>query len=217
MSELFKKQAFKAPAAARVRKVIRSPSPDVLRRWRQPDCLLSLWERDWTADLARRLDALAYDELPQARFTTTAADAEVKIEAALCDSALRDDVVIGALAADIEALISRFAVASGAARVDVRLEAVRNDACRYFHVDNIAARLTTTYIGRGTIWVDDASAADAIRLQDAFVGPTFEMPRFAVGLYAGSKSRGHGLVHRSPRLSGAGQFRLFLCLTHAAG
>lgn len=137
------------------------------------------------------------------------------IEAALSETNLCDDELTGALANDIEALVSRFERSTEAQSIEVRLEAVNDDACRFFHADLMRARLVTTYIGPGTGWIPNSHGDEAVRLQDAYVGPITEIPRFSVGIFPGSLSSGGGLVHRSPRLSGTGRFRLFLCLNEA--
>lgn len=213
MSQLFKKHAFRAPAVGAPRQVLTSTSSDVLRLWRQPDCLVSIWEREWAPDLVGRLDALSFDQLPHARFKTSAVEAKGKLETMLCNSTLRDDVVIDALVADMESLIAQFSVVTGSAQIEARIEAVCSNGCRLFHIDNTDARLTTTYIGPGTVWVGDEHAKNAVLLQDAYAGPLSRLPRFAVSLFRGSASNGIGLVHRSPRIADRGNFRLLFCLT----
>lgn len=212
MSPLYKQRAFPTDELDRTPQVCTSELPSVLRRWRDPGCQLALWQRQLAPDLVRRLDGVALEELPSARFVSCLDDAGPKLDAALRASALRDAALVAALGHDMAHLVSLFAGATDSLEVEVRIEAVRTDACRKFHVDSTLARLVTTYVGPGTVWVPPQHADRAVRLQDGYAGPLYEMPRFAVGVFAGSEAGGSALVHRSPRIAGAGTFRLFFCV-----
>ena len=210
---LFKRMTFDVTQGDAVVSSVRtSELPSVLRQWRDPGCCLALWQRSLAPDLVRRLDRLSVEDLPVARFLTTPEDAGRKIAASLLASGLPDTSLMTALGQDMAHLVTVFAAAAKSPSVDVRIEAVEGDACRRFHTDVSAARLVTTYIGPGTVWVPPDWADEALRLQEAFTGTLWEMPRFSVGMFGGSEAPGGGLVHRSPRLTGTGRFRLFFCL-----
>ena len=103
----------------------------------------------------------------------------------------------------------------GTSHIEARLEIVRDDACRRFHVDSYPARLAVTYVGPGTVWAPRCRGAQALIEQDDYTGPTLEIPAFSVGLFAGEHEGRIGLVHRSPRIAGTGRMRLFFCVNAA--
>ena len=214
MTSLFKRQmaGYDAQALRIARKELRSASPSILRHWSNDGVALALWERTWEPILTAKLDQLGFHELPRARFQAKAVTAEVDVTAALADTECHDETVMAALATDIESLICRFAVVTGIDEVEVRLEAIRDDACRLFHADRMRARLVTTYRGPGTEWVSPADAGNALKNPEGFSGTVHRMPRFAAGLFPGSQSPHGPLVHRSPRISATGELRLFLCI-----
>lgn len=69
---------------------------------------------------------------------------------------LRDDVL---------ALADVYGRATGARSMWIRLETVRGDMCRAFHVDDVSFRLVTTYRGPGTEWIPPRSLANALASQ----------------------------------------------------
>lgn len=150
MSVLFKTQTLASSGARLVRRAFSGASPSILRRWDEPAVELALWHRSWGPALVEQLDSLAFSELPRARFTTQPDSAEISVQAALVDTVCGDEVLLGALTADIESLIARFARATNSSEIEVRLEAICDDACRLFHTDRMRARLVTTYLGPGT-------------------------------------------------------------------
>lgn len=216
MSPLFKQRTFSSESAALAQGACISELPSVLRRWQEPGCQLALWRRQLAPDLVRRLDRLPFAALPSARFTTAPEEASRKLEASLLASPLHDGVLRAALVHDMAHLVMLFASATGSPEIEVRIEAVDDDACRRFHTDVTYARLVTTYIGWGTVWVPPEHAGEALRMQDAYAGPICQMPRFTVGLFGGSEGPTSGLVHRSPRIAGTGTFRLFFCVNRAS-
>ena len=213
MSALFKSHTLQNVRPARQRQCLKHASPGVLRRWNEPGVELAIWERGWSGALCERLDRLALIDMPRARFIARAGEVEASVAAGLSATSCSDETVLSAVAMDIEALVARYAEASGSSLVEVRLEAIGGDACRLFHVDRTRSRLVTTYAGPGTEWVTQAYAQDALRDRENYAGPVERLTRFAVGIFPGSLSRAGGLVHRSPRIAGTGQVRLLLCMT----
>ena len=212
MSSLYKKRAFLSADPVSTASVCTSELPSVLRRWQDPGCQLALWRRSLAPQIVHELDRTALEDLPSVRFTATADDVGRRLGSALMGSSLGQTEHATALAHDMTHLVSLFIRATGSQDVDVRLETVRDDACRKFHTDVTLARLVTTYVGPGTVWVPSEHAAEALRLQDDYAGPVNEMPRFSVGMFSGAEAGGGGLVHRSPRVAGTGVFRLFFCV-----
>lgn len=217
MTVLFKSRSRSVPVAAGRRLCLTNVSPGVLRRWNEPGVGLVVWQRTWTGTVTERLDLLQLSDMPRARFIARAADAEASVAAGLADVACSDALVLEALAADIEALVARYAEVSECPLIEVRLEAISGNACRLFHVDRTRSRLVTTYVGPGTEWVPDASSQAALHDSENYDGPVERLPRFAVAILPGSLSDSGGLVHRSPPIVGTGQVRLFLCMTAVPG
>lgn len=198
-----------------MRRAVIGKSPSILRHWVDADTELALWQREFEPSVTSELDRLSQDQLPQARFITSPDLISSAIEKALHGWASEHNDLFPALAGDIEALVARFFQMTGSDAVKLRLEAIRDDACRLFHIDRARARLTTTYVGPGTEWVPCTHAADALASQENYEGPLHQMPRFAVGIFPGALSPFGGLLHRSPHIAGSGEHRLLLCLTQS--
>jgi len=185
-------------------------SPDILWKWREADVELALWHRSWDPQLVQALDALPVAALPRFRIVGTPEVIPLSVRQQV--SGLDESPVLAALVSDIEALTAHFANVTGSEEIAVRLDVIDHDACSLFHRDRAYARLLTTYLGPGTIWVPPGCEAQALKDQQTYSGPVHEMSRFAVGMFRGSLLAPGGLVHRSPRLSGSGRSRLLLCL-----
>lgn len=217
MSPLFKQYGLPSKAAPHTQGVFGSELPSVLRRWQEPGCQLALWTRSLAPSLVQQLDRTPCEDFPSVRFTAASDEVGRDLGSALAQSPLGETPLSTALAQDMSHLVSLFARATGSQDVDVRLESVRDDACRRFHSDSTLARLVTTYVGPGTVWVSAENADEALRLQEDYSGPLHEMPRFAVGMFGGVEAGRGGLVHRSPRISGTGAYRLFFCVNRPFG
>jgi hypothetical protein len=173
-----------------------------------PGTALVLWRRQVPSDLAALLDALPFDELPHLRFEAIAADRVGEVLAAALGPRASK---LAPLLADVADLARLYARATGSAPIRLRLEAIRDDACRRFHADQVRARLLCTYRGPATEWLaarDVRLAADGY-VADPEPGAIRRLERFEVGLFAGALSP-RSCVHRSPPLSGSGRDRLLL-------
>ncbi len=192
----------------------------ILDRIADGSVVLSIWHRSSAAEttaMAAWLDSLPPEQLPAGRFLASPGQVPAGL-AALCASArLGESSMRDALIADIAGLATDFARLACSTLIDVRLEAIDDDACWRFHRDHVGLRLNATYRGAGTQWVRPASAARALRAQRRYRGPLEELPRFAAGLFKGVQRAGsRAIVHRSPRIAGSGAVRLFLCLNEPA-
>jgi Protein of unknown function (DUF1826) len=174
---------------------------------------LAIWRRQPPPGLAKWLDALPAEHLPEGRFIGPAACVPARL-AALCDLVgLDDSPQRQSLIGDISRLARAFATLIGSRDMDLRLEAIDHDSCWRFHRDHVGYRLNATYRGPGTQWPPLTDAARASRSQRRYRGPLNEMARFAVGVFKGARLAGEAAVlHRSPPVAGSGQTRLFLCL-----
>ena len=185
---------------------------DVLDDIRLPGVELALWRRSLPFELTTWLDALPFSHLPRGNVLVAHDSLGEAISALVAPTAALAPAG-QLLIRDIEELASRFLVLSQCALVDVRLEAVDDDACAGFHRDQLSLRLVTTYRGPGTQWVTPANAEVALRERQAYRGPLETFPDRAVGVFRGSRAKdAEGLTHRSPPIEGTGQTRLLLSL-----
>ncbi|PCC97534.1 DUF1826 domain-containing protein [Halopseudomonas pelagia] len=121
--------------------------------------------------------------------------------------------------ADVGYLVSLFACLLDARAVGVRLRTLDKAMCPRWHVDKVAVRLITSYVGPGSEWLTEQDsprqqlggpAADSCN--DDVAARAFACGE--VALLKGERwhgNEGRGLVHRSPRLP-LGQRRLLLTL-----
>lgn len=175
-----------------------------------PGTALVIWRRSVDPRLVALVDALDFAELPHLRLEGIEAE-EVgpALARALGEAAVR----LQPLLADVADLARRYGRISGRTQVWLRLEAIRDDACRRFHADQVELRLLCTYRGPATEWL---AARDVRRAADGFVAdpePSAirRLERFEVGLFAGALAA-QPSIHRSPPLSGTGRDRLLLVI-----
>ena len=89
----------------------------------------------------------------------------------------------------------------------LRLQAVKNDACRKFHIDAVTARLICTYRGVGTQYGISRDGNDPAQV---FTAPTGSPVVLRGTLWP--PERHTGLLHRSPPIEGTNETRLVLVL-----
>ena len=113
-----------------------------------------------------------------------------------------------ALADDALNLACRYQRLSGTAEIRFRLEKVRHDSCRRFHVDHVPLRLLCTYTGPGVQW----KHADSEIIHDT---PACWITLLKGRLYPGWSTKG-AVLHRSPPISDlpVPVTRLLLTLDH---
>jgi hypothetical protein len=192
------------PSVRRAPAALVSDRPEVLEELPSAPAAIAVWRRRLPLAVAAGLEAWA-------RSHASPHDAEVVVTD--CDLAawLRglDDAEARAwLERDVRGLVERFARALDVREVRLVLGPVTDDKCRKFHVDNLRMRMLCTYVGPGTEWVDDPSAAD--RPQRASAGDVVWIRGKA---WPGGARGG---VHRSPPLAGSGQVRLVLVVSTLA-
>ena len=128
------------------------------------------------------------------------------------------------LAKDVQFLVDMYCCLFELERVALRITKLDRAMCPKFHVDQVPARLITTYVGRGTEWLDSHSV-DRTKLGIASAG----VPDDRSGLYQQSEdikqlnagdvallkgekwegNENNGIVHRSPSVPN-GQSRLVM-------
>lgn len=195
-------------------RIIAGDSIDVLARIADPDVDLAIWHRPAPALVDGWIAQAPPVQLPQGRILVRRSALDDALAALFAASAIPASLATRRLADDIAMLARAFAVLACTNEVDVRLETVTDDSCWKFHRDYVTVRLLATYLGPGTQWVPAANADAALHQQCNFAGPIGQLPRFAVGLFRGSRNApGSGMVHRSPPIAGSGTTRLLLALS----
>lgn len=173
---------------------------------------LAICERQIPTALRDWLSSLAPGNLPAGRLLVRRDQIELAVES-LLEEVLEVTPVACMLAADIIHLAQLFVEIACCDEVDIRLDVIQHDACQKFHLDNVALRLVTTYIGDSTQFVLPEYASEALEAQQDYLGPLEQMPGEAVAIFKGAQAAvGNGIVHRSPPIKAKKQTRLFLCL-----
>lgn len=174
--------------------------PDVLAMINHPAVTLAVWNREPPLTIG------SLGDLDTITFASDVGDVATRVAEAVSAGS---PVTWGdALAADVAALAFRYRGIMDTDRVQVRLERITGDACRCFHADHVAVRLISTYVGRGTQWLDQESAA---ALKKGGEVTPHQLGTGAVGLFKGRLLAPEtAIVHRSPPIAGKGEERLLL-------
>lgn len=189
--------------------------PEGLASIRWPGTALVIWRRSVDPRLVALVDALDFAELPHLRLEGIEAE---EVGPALARALGEATVRLRPLLADVADLARLYARVTGSSPIRLRLEAIRDDACRRFHADQVRARLLCTYRGPATEWL---AARDVLRAADGLPAEPepariHRLERFEVGLFAGARTP-TPCIHRSPPLSGTGLDRLLLVIDEGAG
>ncbi|MBV6633712.1 MAG: DUF1826 domain-containing protein [Alphaproteobacteria bacterium] len=212
--------AFEAAnsSIAPTREVAIDKDPSVLRSINHPRTSMAVWERSHdlsVAGLGRQLRALAAEQTPHGRFVARADEIGMMLEECYQQPADSDEATQTrqALANDMTHLAEMFQGITKSKFLDVRIQLVRSDACRFWHRDSVDYRLLCTYYGPGTQWVNPELGAEVLAERDSWSGPCHDMMAGDVSLFAGSCAMGKtGIVHRSPPIKAQGKTRLVLCI-----
>jgi|APFEC2959095136_1045048.scaffolds.fasta_scaffold00276_16 hypothetical protein len=162
--------------------------------------------------MAAAIDALAIDSLPNFRL-----EGPVKHLTDWLESVAQAPGLVAAqrfIVADVAARVRYFADRSGSTTLALKLEIVRDNACRKLHHDHVAYRLVCTYRGPGTQWLprihEPALGDERVAVPDDWLE---SIPRFASALFAGCLLAGAvPVLHRSPQIAGTGAVRLVLTI-----
>lgn len=197
------------------------PSHAVLDALESTDVVLALWQRPMPPIVLQALDATASEALPavdtEGPPSAVLADAEQSVR----ESGLALEQVKTWLLGDVDGLVHRVSRITGDRTLHLQLNVVSRDACRYFHIDAVPARLMCSYIGPGTQWIDP-SRAGRESTGAAGTARILERPELiqhmrtgTVGVFRGGLGSppGEGLVHRSPPIEATGERRFVLNIT----
>ncbi len=187
----------------------------VFNSWGNELTSLAMWCRQPPADISSYLDELQLDRMTGWRKSFDAQIAGSVIAEAMADSEFAQPELTSFLATDMVRLTRIFATTTGTGQIEARLDVIRNDACRRYHVDSYPERLAVTYVGPGTVAVPRCHGEHARIEQENYAGPVIEIPPFWVSLFAGEQPGRPGLVHRSPKIKGTQHVRLFFCVNAA--
>lgn len=170
-----------------------------------------IWNRDIPSQVTHALRQWNIKHAQPVRFCSKPSDVESHVRNILDDWRGLTTNARNWLVSDISDLAFTMAELLEASRLLVRVEPVRDDACRRFHKDVVKARLICTYKGPGTEY--------------AFVRHDREQPthsnRIATGMpvilrgKVWSQSSDHVLLHRSPPVEGDGITRFLVVMNEA--
>lgn len=173
----------------------------------KPGCAAAIWRRSTPPGFQVWIDAISADELPSARLILRPSEVRSAVEQ-LCE---RSGMPYGAhqswLIEDVANLADRFVDIMKAPYLRLRLDIIRTNACRRFHIDAIKARLICTYRGMGTQYGISVNGAAPKRV--------FTVPTGSAMIMRGTQWPEvpmSGLLHRSPPIEGTGETRLVLVL-----
>lgn len=184
--------------------------PEDLDVIRKPGVAAALWQRHPDPEFQAWIDGLPPNQLPEARVTLRPHDVQAAVTA-LCDAAgTPTGPARVRLIEDIAAQAAIFAGLMGAAFLRLRLDVVRGNACRKFHIDAVSARLICTYRGTGTQY---GISTDGAAPRRVFTTPTGS-PILLRGTLWPTRPAS-GLLHRSPPIEGTDETRLVLVLDPA--
>ena len=196
--------------------------PTVLAVIGQAQTGMAIWQRSHVgpmADLTRGLRALSAEAMPHGRFISTLDGIKPALDGCYDHHTTEPKISLlrQALADDVQQLATIFQSITRSPYLDIRIQHMRHDACRYWHLDNVAYRLICTYFGPGTQWVDPAKNQEVLAKRDRWEGHCETMEAGDVSVFAGACAQQKaGIVHRSPPIKAAGESRLVLCINTAS-
>lgn len=169
-----------------------------------------IWSRQTPPSILSALKALPAHKVESGRFCVPVSEVGGCVADLFDAWGWRDDQAKNWLADDVEALAGQMAQILSVSHLLLRVELVRDDACRKFHRDTVRARLICTYSGPGT----EFGVADA----DGQPRHVDTVPTGCPILLKGKLWPGAAqpsIMHRSPPIAGAGVSRLVVVLNEA--
>ncbi|PSL20733.1 DUF1826 domain-containing protein [Shimia abyssi] len=181
--------------------------PDLLSAIAKPGTSAVIWRRQMPGSVRSWLKGLTSAHLPSGQLVLRP-NAVAAAVAQLCDiCGMPKGRERDWLETDIASLADVFGHVMSTEYVRLRLDVVRTNACRKFHMDAVTARLVCTYRGTGTQYGNSNDRSDPERIFTVQTGA----PVLLRGTLWPSRSRA-GLLHRSPPIEGTGETRLVLVM-----
>ncbi|MEO1042884.1 MAG: DUF1826 domain-containing protein [Pseudomonadota bacterium] len=166
-----------------------------------------LLKRQMPSTVRASLNALPLDNERSVRFFAAPEQVIGFLEALFAEWGMGGGAALSWIAEDAQTLAAQFAHTLSVARVHVRVDVVKGDACRKFHRDAMRARLICTYRGPGTEYGIADECCDPRHVE---VTPT-GCPILLKGK-GWTEARVPALVHRSPPIEGTGMSRLVVVI-----
>ncbi len=166
-----------------------------------------IWDRRPPYSVLSVLEATPVGRMVGAHFDAPVGDVGARVAKLARKWGLRGTAEQHWLANDIENLAHRFAQILAIPRVFLRIEWVRDDACRKFHCDVVKARLICTYRGPGTELGPAREGGSPARIDTA---PTGSAILLKGKLWPGM--RNVSVLHRSPPIEATGASRLVVVI-----
>ena len=185
--------------------VLRVPSWDAFQSLRLPAEDAVAWDRALPEDVQAWLDGLPETQLPSGRFRLVPSQVGACIAQLFEAQHVAPHPALTWLCDDARRLADWVADLHGASILRLRLEAVFDNACSKFHVDNVLARLICTYCGPGTQLSLDTPEAPAIETVATGVPVLLKGKLWP-------QANEIALQHRSPPIENTGLSRLVLVL-----
>ena len=195
--------------------------PAVLADIYEDEINLAVWQRSLSAGLLADVESLIVAEH---RIATSMTVSPETVQGSVSTALAIDRH--SPLCEDLAGLVDMFCCLFERERVGLRLTELDSAMCPRFHVDNVACRMITTYVGVATEWLPN-TIVDRSRLgqgnhgradhQSGLYQQEDAIQRLSTGDVALLKgegwdgNEGRGLVHRSPSVP-AGARRLVLTL-----
>ncbi|MEM7290773.1 MAG: DUF1826 domain-containing protein [Pseudomonadota bacterium] len=181
--------------------------PEGLNAIHHPGCAAAIWQRSPLPKFQSWIDELEPDCLPKARVILSAGNVRSAVNQ-ICDVCGTPDCPERQLLVDdASALAAIFGDIMPSSHLQLRLDVIKSNACRKFHIDAVTARLICTYRGSGTQYGISTNGAEPKRV--------FSVPTCSAMLLRGTlwpEEPKSGLLHRSPPIEGTGETRLLLVL-----
>lgn len=171
------------------------------------ECAAAIWQRQPLRSFQDWIDGIAPAHLPRARLILRPESVHKALSEIVEATGLPSSPEQEMLVDDMSALAHMFAGVMEIPYLRLRLDVIKTNACRKFHIDAVTARLVCTYRGTGTQYGIATPTADPARI---FTVPT-SSPILLRGTLWPTTPRSH-LKHRSPPIEGTGQTRLVLVL-----
>ena len=199
-----------------------STSQDILKSVNDDGINLAIWKRPIDLRCDKILERMLCSD--EETFIDTKPNQKEDIIQSFVES-IGHEISPSVLAQDIWALHQLFCLITSQDYARVRLHRIEDDMCQLFHADSLHMRMLCTYVGQGTEWVENHNARyDQLGSQGRTKEETnaaividhdqiHTMQPWHVGIFTGRKKSGISpLIHRSPSVLGAKEYRIFLCI-----